>query len=111
MRLNKNVITTLCMALLVTACASTPSWKNMSEDEIASWKALNLEPAAAQQWRKGGFSPANAETWIKSGFKYEGAANWARENFSPEDARAWKDGGFSLKDAVSNRAKGLTPVR
>jgi hypothetical protein len=99
------------IVLLVSACASAPAWKGMSEDEIASWKAMSVEPAAAQEWRKGGFTPYSAEAWMRAGFKAENAVKWAAEKFTAEEAQNWRVGGFSLDQAVENRGKGLTPVK
>jgi len=82
----------ILFALFISACASTPAWNGMSEEEISSWKMLGMEAAAAQQWRKGCFNPDSAKTWMDSGFKYEGAQLGNREIFSrrcPRMERCW----------------------
>ncbi len=131
-------ITLVLTLALLTGCASTPDWAGMSEDEIASWRAMDLSAAAAQQltsagldtgdvtqwreagvttteailaWNQAGWKPESATPWVERNFSLEAAMAWAQEKFTAEQARTWVDSGFDLSEAVANRDKGLTPVK
>ena len=123
---------------ILGGCASSPTWSGMSETEISGWRALGLEAADAQAlskagvslqdtqawrdaglrdtksilaWHDRGWSAGNAKDWLAGGFDLDTASAWYKQKFSAEQARAWITADFSLKEAVSNRDKGLTPVR
>ena len=126
------------IAVLIAGCAGAPSWKGMSESEIAAWKAMDVNAETAQKftraglssddvdawrdaglsatdailaWNEAGWKPEAAASWIQHQFSVGAAKEWAAEKFSASEARNWFDAGFSLKQAVENRNKGLTPVR
>jgi hypothetical protein len=125
-------------ALMLSACASSPGSKDMTETEISHWRVINvgvtnarkfrkagLEPSTVQQWQeagifdtevildwnKSGYTPDSAGLWLQQGFSPKQAKAWSKKKFSASEARAWQDAGFSLKKAVRSRSKGLTPVR
>lgn len=125
-------------ALLLTACASAPTWEGMTESEIAGWKGINVDVASAQKFRKAkmssstveawqsaglgatqaildwnsaGYTPTTGAPWIGKGFDLKTARAWTADKFTAQEARAWMDADFTLKEAVKNRNKGLTPVR
>ena len=124
-------------ALVLTACASAPSWKGMSESEIAAWKEMGvtveqvgayvkagLTHPQVQEWLANGFSeqkdiinwasanftPEQAASWRDVNFNLNDAIAWAAEKFMPQEASDWRKSGFDLRDAISNREKGLQPV-
>jgi hypothetical protein len=101
---------TVAMVLLLTACASTPTWHDMSERDIADWKSIGFDAEAAQNWKSDGFTPEQAGGWSEAKFSREEAKNWAKESFNAEEATNWKQGGFDLDAAKDARKKGLTPV-
>jgi hypothetical protein len=138
MRVSRLIATFLVGILLLSGCASTPSWKGMSEDQIAAWRALDIEAAEAQAYRKAGidtgdvedwreaglsagdailawheagWTPAMAAPWLNKQFGLELATEWSGEKFTADQAREWIDAGFSLREAIANRSKGLAPVR
>ena len=123
---------------LLVGCASTPDWSGMSEDKIAAWRGMGLTAEVAQEfadagisssevtqwreaglsatdaiiaWNEAGWNPETAGPWIERKFSLEAATAWAEEKFTAEQARTWFDAGFDLREAISNRDKGLTPVR
>ena len=125
------------VVLLLSACASTPTWEGMSEDEISGWRGMNIEAAEAQAYRKAGldrdavaewrqvglvasdrilawnesgWTPDSAAPWLQQKFDLDSAVTWAKEKFTADQARDWVDAGFSLEEAMENRAKGLQPV-
>ena len=124
-------------AMLLSACASTPTWEGMSETEIADWKELHVGPGDAQAyreagletkavsqwmdngfksakavlaWQKAGFTAAKAGAWNSKGFSLDQAVEWKQESFSPDEANEWKTAGFNLQDSIDSRKKGLTPI-
>lgn len=128
----------LSLALMLGACASTPTWEGMSESEIAAWKAMDLTAESAQKfsraglssddvaawreagltgtdailaWSKTGWKPESAASWLERDFDLETASEWAKERFTAEEASVWMKSGFDLDQAMDNREKGLTPVR
>jgi hypothetical protein len=108
----KNLIIVItCALILLTACSSAPSWKGLTESEIAAWKDAGFTPESAKDWRKLGLKAREARAWVKGGFDEDEAEDWIKEKFSEREASAWKKGGFSLKEAVRDRAKGLQPIR
>jgi hypothetical protein len=48
---------------------------------------------------------------MQANFSLETATIWAKESFNVEEAQVWSEAGFDIEDAVTNRSKGLTPVR
>ncbi|MFD2167877.1 hypothetical protein ACFSJY_16610 [Thalassotalea euphylliae] len=128
----------IAFSVMLAACASAPSWKGMSESEIAAWKDMGvtveqvgayvkagLSHPQVQEWLTNGFTeqksilawsganfkPEQAASWRDVNFNLEDAMAWAAEKFTPADAKAWRDGGFELEDALDNREKGLQPVK
>jgi hypothetical protein len=101
---------TVAMILLLAACASEPTWHDMSERDIADWKTIGFDAGAAQNWKSDGFTPEQAGGWSEAKFSREEAKNWAKESFNAEEATGWKEGGFDLDAAKDARKKGLTPV-
>jgi hypothetical protein len=99
------------LALFLVACASAPSWQGMSEREISQWKAIGFDSTQAQNWRVRGFGPTESDGWIKANFNLDTATIWAKESFNVEEAQVWSEAGFEIEEAVTNRSKGLTPVR
>jgi hypothetical protein len=126
------------VVFLIGACAGAPTWKDMSEAEIASWKALGVEAGDAQtfkkaglsttdveawhaagikaskdilDWHKKGFTAEEAGGWVKEQFSLEEAGNWKKKEFTSEEAGKWKAAGFKLNEAVNNREKGLQPIQ
>ena len=125
-------------ALMLSACSSSPGWRDMSETDISDWRVINvgvtnalkfrkagLEPGTVKQWqeqgffdpeiildwKKSGYTPDSAGLWLAQGFRLKQAKAWGKKKFSPSEARAWEDAGFSVKKAAKSRSKGLTPVR
>ncbi len=128
----------ICFTLFLVACSSTPSWKGMSESEISSWKNIGvtveqvavytkakMSPDQVNEWFEQGFtnskeiiawassnfSAEDASGWKSSGFNMEDAIDWAENKFTFAEAKEWRDAKFDLDDAISNRAKGLSPVQ
>ena len=95
---------------ILVACASAPTWEDMSQQEISDWKALAFDAETAQAWKEEGFTPATAAVWSGAGFNLETAAPWRNESFTAEETTSWIEGGFDLDQAIKNRATGLTPV-
>jgi len=135
-RIKAGLVILFCSGLLA-ACSSTPTWKGMSENEIAAWRTMGVEAAEAQtyrkagldysaieawrgaglsnseailDWHKAGWTPETAKPWLNARFDLESAIEWQKEKFTATQARKWVDGGFSLRKAKENRAKGLAPV-
>lgn len=103
------IVATVSIALFV-ACASTPPWGEMSQPEIAAWKAIGFNAQKAQAWHKQGFDPASAEAWYGRGFDLEATLAWQKESFTADEAQLWRSSGFGLEAAEENRGKGLTPI-
>lgn len=128
----------LLTIIVLTACASAPSWKNMSESEISDWKSIDVSVEQVGKYVKAGLSQPQVKAWIDSGFTeqdsiiawsqakfkpksakewrdinltLETASKWQLQKFSPAEAQSWMNGGFNLDDAVTNRSKGLSPVK
>ncbi|OUS32723.1 hypothetical protein A9Q98_00970 [Thalassotalea sp. 42_200_T64] len=128
----------LFFMVLLSACASAPSWEGMSESEISNWKDIGvtvdqvdtyveagMKPEQVKVWFEQGFNNANeiipwasnkftpedAAGWKASGLSVEGAFQWASNKFSYSEAKMWRDENFELDDAIDNRAKGLSPVK
>ncbi|MGI1999293.1 hypothetical protein [Shewanella frigidimarina] len=57
------------------------------------------------------FCPTESDGWIKANFNLDTATIWAKESFNVEEAQVWSEAGFEIEEAVTNRSKGLTPVR
>ena len=95
----------------IIGCASAPNWEGMSEREISQWKSRGFDASQAQNWRVRGFDAAEANGWVQANFSLETATIWAKESFNVEEAQVWSEAGFDIEDAVTNRSKGLTPVR
>ncbi|MCL1046295.1 hypothetical protein L2737_13335 [Shewanella electrodiphila] len=106
-----NKLIVILVACLLYGCASAPTWKGMSERDIAEWKAIGFDAAQAQTWSKKGFNAEQSQLWSKASFDVESAMDWSKEKFNPEEAATWKQAGFKLDDAIDDRAKGLTPVK
>lgn len=131
-------ISILLIVLLAGACASTPTWKDMSESDIAAWQELGIDAGGAQQFVKAGLNAADVKGWYEAGiassdailawhgkgftsneaanwsqqqFSVDQAVQWKKENFEPEEAGKWKSAEFDLDDAIKNREKGLQPIR
>ena len=108
----KKLIAVLLTALFLTACASKPTWDNMSEETIAAWKSHGVEAAQANQFTASGISPDVYSEWKAEGItEPEVIIVWNEGKFSADSAKAWISGDFSLDEAVENRAKGLSPVK
>ena len=132
------LIPILVCVLFMVSCATTPTWKGMSESDIAAWQQLGLDASAAQTfmkveltptdisswhtagitsqeailaWHGKGFGSDEAAKWSHEGFEVDQAVRWKKEKFTPEEAGQWKSGDFKLKDAVKYREKGLQPIR
>ncbi|MCH2184980.1 hypothetical protein MK280_03840 [Myxococcota bacterium] len=103
-------LTLTALAAFFLACASTPPWGDMSQDEIAAWKADGLDAAEAQAWKKKGFTAESAKAWHSRGFDLEATQAWMKEGFDADEAKRWKTAGFSISQAAANRGKGLTPI-
>lgn len=99
------------LVLFVVGCASAPSWEGMSEREISQWKSIGFDATQAQNWRVRGFDATEANGWVQANFSLDTATIWAKESFNVEEAQVWSEAGFEIEDAVTNRSKGLTPVR
>lgn len=124
--------------LFLGACATAPTWKGMSESDIAAWQGLDVDAKMAQTYIKSGLNPndvANwhaaginssdsilewhskkfnsneAANWIHQQFSSDEAVRWKKENFKPEEAGKWKSANFDLQEAIKNREKGLQPIR
>lgn len=131
-------ISILLIVFLAGACASTPTWKDMSESDIAAWQELGLDAGGAQQftkaglsaadvgswyaagikssdailaWHGKGFTPSEAADWSQQQFSVDQAVRWKKEKFEAEEAGKWKSAEFDLDEAVKNREKGLQPIR
>ncbi|MCM8533457.1 MAG: hypothetical protein NE330_19980 [Lentisphaeraceae bacterium] len=101
----------LLMFLVLFSC-STPTWNNMSETDIASWKELNIDIETANSLNEIGVSPTEYSEWKENGFtKVEKILAWKSQKFTPQEAAEWVKGGFSPSQAVENRSKGLQPVK
>ena len=138
MRLSVKWMWVPCVVLLVGACASAPTWKGMSESEIAGWQRLGVDAGTAQEfmkaglgpkavegwhaagmkspetilaWHGGGFAVDEAAAWSKQQFSVDQATLWKKEKFTVEQAGKWKAAGFDLDDAIKNREKGLQPIK
>ena len=133
----KQQIILFTAGLMLSACAgSTPTWGNMSEDDIGSWRDAGVTVNDVQKymdakmtsdnvlswknngfvkvenvlaWGKEGFAPEEAKKWRDKNYKLEVAKKWKKNNFSFEDAMEWIGAKFSLEDAKESRAKGLVP--
>jgi hypothetical protein len=132
------VVTVAGLVLAVIACASTPTWKGMSESDIASWQQLGINAEGAHEFQKAGLTPKDVEGWYAAGvktseqilewhgkgfgsseaaewiqqqFSSKDAVSWKKENFTAAQAGKWKAGGFDLDDAIENREKGLQPIK
>ena len=101
---------TIGLAAFFFACASAPPWGEMSQNEIAAWKADGLNAQEAQAWKKKGFDAQSAKEWHSRGFDLEATQAWMEEGFSAAEAKHWKAAGFSISQAAANRGKGLTPI-
>ena len=96
------------MSVMLFACASSPTWEGMSEDDIAQWKANGFDARSAQVWHRGGFNAIQSKAWMEAKFDVDSAKDWSEEKFS---AANWSQSGFELDDAVEERSKGLTPLK
>lgn len=104
-------VLSLLMFLALFSC-STPTWDNMTEADIASWKSMNVNIEKANSLNQAGVSPAEYSKWEESGFtKVEKIIAWKKQKFAPTEAAQWVKGGFSTDQAVENRSKGLQPVK
>src|SRR4030095_14076524 len=132
--LRKRLCVAVSVALLCVGCASSPTWKGMSESQIATWRAAGIEAGWAQKltkagidaptyvewknagiktgddvlaWNKAGFKAAEAGDWVKNEFDLETATDWKKKSFSATEAAQWRRADFDLSDAIRNREKGL----
>ncbi len=111
--MSRSPIVRIALVLLATfafACASTPPWGNMTQDQIAAWKTAGFDSAEAQAWTKKGFDPKSAGAWKSQGFDLEATEAWKKEDFTAIEAKRWKTAGFTISEAAANRGKGLTPI-
>ena len=137
MKASAKPFATIFIILLIAACATTPTWKGMSESDIAAWQQLNLDAKDSQtfvkagltpddvrgwhsagiassedilKWHGKGFSSNEAAKWSQQQFSVDQAVDWKKEKFEPEEAGKWKSAEFDLKDAIKYREKGLQPI-
>jgi len=103
-------VVAIAFAAFFVGCASTPPWGDMTQDEIAAWKADGFSAADAQAWAKKGFDPKSAQDWHSRGFDLEATLAWKQNSFTADSAQRWRSSGFGLTKAVENRGKGLTPI-
>jgi len=129
-----------CVSVLIGllgACAA-PDWSDMSQADIAGWKAMDIGPGDAQHFNREGLHPTEIEGWHKAGFKdakdidaWHGAGfnaedsaawkahgfnakdakRWSAKEFTAENAQVWTKAGMSLDEAIEDRSKGLQPVK
>lgn len=138
MKLSVKCMWISCVVLLVGACASAPTWKGMSESDIAGWQQLGVDAGTAQKFMKAGLAPKDVEAWHAAGikspetilawhgegfvadeaaawtkqqFSVDQASRWKKEKFTAEQAGKWKAAGFDLNNAIKNRDKGLQPIK
>ena len=105
----KNIVI-LLFAIILTSCASTPSWKGMSESEIAAWKEMGVSVEQVGAYVKAGLSHPQVQDWISNEFKdQKSIIEWASANFKPEQAAQWRDVNFNLNDAIAWAAKKFSP--
>lgn len=137
-RISMNLFLIALLALILSSCASTPTWSGISTTEISQWKAMSIDPGGAQRYRGAGLNPNSVANWTKhgfsrsaqimawhkeafdatdaqhwkgEGFSVENAVKWRDKVFTSREAGEWKKGGFNLKSATKNRDKGLTPIK
>ena len=138
MEKSPKIICIVIAVFILGACATAPTWKGMSESEIAAWQGLGVDAKEAQtfvkaglrpddvanwnaaginsydsilEWHSKEFSSNEAASWIEQQFDVDEAVRWKKENFQPEEAQRWKSQNFDLKEAIKNREKGLQPIR
>ncbi|MCM8538551.1 MAG: hypothetical protein NE334_21595 [Lentisphaeraceae bacterium] len=100
------------LTFLALFSCSTPTWDNMTEADISSWKSMNVDIEKANSLNYAGVSPAEYSEWKNHGFtQVDKITNWKKQKFSPTEAAQWVKGGFSVDQAVENRQKGLQPVK
>ena len=84
----------------------------MSESDIASWKKQNVDIESANFLNSNDVSPQEYSEWKANDFDdAETIIEWRTNKFSPAEASNWVKGDFTLKDAITNRSKGLQPVK
>ncbi len=137
--MKKSLILALTSILLLAGCANKPpTWEGYSQEEIAAWKALDVEPATAIaysaanlnaesvgkwitagftssqeiiSWTKAKFAPEAGAGWKATGLKLAEALNWRDNKFTAQETKDWLEGGFNISSAKENRDKGLTPIQ
>lgn len=97
--------------VLAAACASTPPWGDMSQQDIAAWKTLGFDAPMAQAWHEKGFDPATAGPWHRHGFDLTAALAWQKSTFTAPEADQWRSAGFGLDEAKKDRGLGLAPIK
>ena len=108
----KKAIMVLLAVLFFTACASKPTWDNMSEETIAAWKSHDVGAELANEFIENEISPKLYGEWKSVELTDPDIIiPWNESKFSAASAKSWISGGFSLDEAVENRAKGLSPVK
>jgi hypothetical protein len=134
MYIRKHVIL-FCLAIILTACGSTPNWDSYSPVEAGKLQAQGLSASEANHYREMGFTSDTIQDWFDAGFRrrdnitawhdasfnapeagqwhaigfgLKDAHTWREQNFSAEEAQNWQEKGFDLKDAKKLRSKGLS---
>ena len=83
-------IVRIALVLLATfsfACASTPPWGDMTQDQIAAWKTAGFNSEEAQAWKKKGFDAKSAGEWNSQGFDLEATQAWKKQDFTAVEAK------------------------
>ena len=127
----------IVLTLLLSACASAPTWEGYSEREIADWNRINVDAATAHkftranlnapkvrawyregfqdndtiiEWSDEGFGASDAADWRRAGFDVDTAEEWAEHKFNAAEAERWIRSDFDLDEARENRSRGLSPT-
>jgi hypothetical protein len=102
----------MCMVAFFIGCASDPTWNNMSEADISSWKEMMVDIDSANYLNENKITPKSYAAWKENGItKADEIIAWTVKKFSASEAAAWAKAGYSMDDAVDYRGKGLQPVK